>query len=339
MAAPAAPVALFVFNRPDLTARVFEVVRAAKPPVLLVASDGPRDDHADDADKCAQVRDIVTDVDWPCDVHYKFEDRNLGCDPAISSAIDWVFSIVDRAVLLEDDCIPDESFFDFCNELLERYADDTRVMQIAGSNLEMPTESFNGSSYAFASFGLVWGWATWRRAWNLYDADLSTWPKFRDDGMLDGLHASWKRRMAMRREYDGVHGDPGRPWDRPWQYTVLTEHGLVAYPERNLVTNDGFRSDATHTSGAGAMAATPRGRLDLPLRHPASVSENPKVEAFLEREILRAEGAAVTLLRKVVRSHRVRRALRRILLPTARHGPSPESLDGSVRTSRGADRS
>ena len=320
--APRAPVALFVFNRPDLTAEVFQVIREARPPVLLVAADGPRDGIAEDIDRCALVRDIVKNVDWPCEVHYKFEDGNLGCDPAISAAIDWVFSIVDRAVLLEDDCIPDASFFGFCDELLERYAEDSRVMQIAGTNLDMPIESFNGASYAFASFGLVWGWATWRRAWNLYDPTLATWPKFRDDGLLDGLHASRRRRAAMRREYDSVHADPDRPWDRPWQYTVLAGHGLIAYPERNLVTNEGFRYDATHTTRAGAMAAISKGRLDLPLRHPATVSVNPKVEAFLAREILRAEGAAVILLRKVVRSPRLRRALRRVVLPNARHGPS-----------------
>ncbi len=139
LASPIAPVALFVFNRPDLTARVFEVVRAAQPPVLFVSADGPRPDRPDDERLCRETREIVQAVDWPCDVHWNLREQNLGCGPAMSQGISWVFEHVDRAIILEDDCIPDPSFFPFCDELLERYEDDSRVMQIAGSNLNAPT--------------------------------------------------------------------------------------------------------------------------------------------------------------------------------------------------------
>ena len=142
MVAPVAPVALFVFNRPDLTAQVFDVVRAAKPPVLFVSADGPRPDRPDDERLCRETREIVQSVDWPCEVHWNLRDQNLGCGPAMSQGISWVFEHVDRAIILEDDCIPDPTFFPFCDELLERYQDDSRVLQIAGSNLDAPAAAF-----------------------------------------------------------------------------------------------------------------------------------------------------------------------------------------------------
>ena len=333
MAPPVAPVALFVFNRPDLTARVFEVVRAAKPPLLFVSADGPRPNRPDDERLCRETREVVQSIDWPCEVHWNLREVNLGCGPAMSQGISWVFENVDRAVILEDDCVPDPTFFPFCDELLERYQDDARVMQIAGSNLNAPPAVFAGASYSFASFPLIWGWATWRRAWTHYDVEMGSWPTFRDSGMLAGLHARPNRRAQLRRQWNDIHAGNGT-WDHQWQYTVMSQHGLSVYPSTNLVSNAGFRADATQTIGAGAMAEIPVRALDLPLVHPPLVAHNPRLERFIERLVLRAIGTAVTILRKVLPSHRARRALRRILLPTARHGPTPRAVDGLGRAAQ-----
>jgi hypothetical protein len=320
------PVALFVFNRPDLTARLFEVVREMKPPVLFVAADGPRPDRPDDERLCRETRAVVQDVDWPCEVHWNLRDQNLGCGPAMSQGISWVFEHVDRAILLEDDCVPDPSFFQFCDEMLERYADDTRVMQISGSNIGAPESFFDGASYSFASYSFVWGWATWRRAWQHYDFRMRSWPAFRDAGMLNGLHAGARRRAQVRREWDWVNAGNGT-WDHQWQYTVMSQHGLSVYPSTNLVTNLGFRPDATQTTLAGgSMDALPIGEMEFPLVHPPFVAHNPRLERFFEREILRAIGTAVTILRRVLPSHRVRHFLKRVLLPSARRGPSKDAI-------------
>lgn len=324
---PRAPVLLLIFNRPELTRRLFEVVRKASPSVLLVSADGPRPDRPDDVRLCSEARAIVSDIDWPCEVHYRFLDENLGCDPAVATALDWAFGIVDRSIIFEDDCIPEPGFFRFCDELLELYKDDTRIWHVAGSNLGAPPDAFGGASYGFASFPVVWGWATWRRAWANFDMTIEAWPAFRDAGMLGGLHASRRRRYAMRREYDRVHAGPP-PWDRPWQFAVMSQHALAVYPSINQVSNLGFGADATHTRGAGAVAAIPTAPLDMPLTHPAQVAHSPALERHLEREILRAEGTAVTVLRLLVRSHRLRRILRRIVLPKARHGPAANELEG-----------
>jgi hypothetical protein len=321
---PAAPVALFIFNRPDLTAQVFDVIRQARPPVLFISADGPRPDRPDDARLCREARAVTEAIDWPCEVHRNLREQNLGCGPAMSSGISWVFDHVDRAIILEDDCVPDPSFFPFCEELLNRYADDTRIFQIAGSSLDAPLEVFDDASYSFASFPLVWGWATWRRAWAQYDITMSSWPAFRDSGGLAGLHAGRRRRTQLRREWNDIHSGKGT-WDHQWQYAVMSQHALSIYPAANLVSNHGFRADATQTTNPGSMAEIPSRRIEFPLRHPLLVAHNPRLERFFEREVLRAIGTTVSVLRKVVRSHRLRRTLRRIVLPTARHGPGPRA--------------
>jgi len=247
----------------------------------------------------------------------------------MSQGISWVFEHVDRAILLEDDCLPDPTFFPFCNELLERYEHDSRVLQIAGSNMDAPTDVFTGASYSFASFPLVWGWATWRRAWAHYDFEMSGWPLFRDSGMTAGLHASSRRRAHFRREWNGIHAGNGT-WDHQWQFTVMSQHGLSVYPATNLISNVGFRADATQTTVGGTAAEIPRRAASFPLVHPSLVAHNPRLERYLEREVLRAVGTTATLLRKVLPSHRARRALRRVLLPTTRRGSASQAFDSSV---------
>ena len=306
------PVAMVVFNRPDLSARVFEAVRAARPKQLMLVADGPREGRPGEDELCAATRAAISNVDWDCEVLTKFEERNLGCGPAVASGISWVFEHVERAIILEDDCLPDPTFFPFCTELLERYADDRRVMQIAGSNWRAPETAFGDDSYAFASFPVVWGWATWRRAWAKYDRAMPTWPEFRDRGMVAGLPMSRRWQRHATREWDYMHAGNGT-WDHQWQYCVLSEHGLSAYPRRNLVSNLGFRADATQTFEAGDLAEVPMVPLDFPLRHPAIVAENAAVEAHLGRQILMSTGKSVQLFRRLVPSHRARRAVKRLV--------------------------
>ncbi len=187
------PVALVVFNRPDVTRLVVEAVRQAKPPILLVVADGPR--RPDEVARCDEVRAIVLDaVDWECDVRTNFADANLGCRRRVSSGLDWVFDEVPEAIVLEDDCLPVPSFFTYCDALLDRYRDDERVMHIGGMQLS-PTGRCS-ASYRFSRFTHVWGWATWRRAWQHYDVAMGGWPEFAEArGLLD---RSARRRRRRR---------------------------------------------------------------------------------------------------------------------------------------------
>jgi hypothetical protein len=307
------PIVVVAFNRPEITARVFETVRAARPRQLLLLADGPRTSHPGDADSCAATREVLNRIDWDCEVDRKFEDENLGCGPAVASGLSWAFARVERAIILEDDCLPDASFFAFCEELLERYADDARVMQISGTNWLAPTHAYGTYSYAFNSFGPVWGWATWRRAWGQYDRDMPRWPEFRDAGLLGGLPAGRRWQAHFRRDWDRVHAGRGT-WDHQWQYTVLSQHGLAVSPNVNLVSNLGFGANATQTVLAGDLAELPVQRMAFPLRHPPWICENPHVERHFERQMLQHAGRAVEVFRRLVPSHRARRWIKRTVL-------------------------
>src|SRR6478736_1770065 len=179
------PILFIVFNRPDTTRVVFEAIRKVKPKKLYIAADGIRSKVKSDEENCAKVRAIVNDVDWECDVKTLFHEENLNCGKAPSTAISWLFENEEEGIILEDDCLPSTSFFLFCEELLERYRYDSRVMHIGGNNFLNGWQKDNDYSYYFSRSGHIWGWATWRRAWNKFDFDISLYSKLKDKNYFD----------------------------------------------------------------------------------------------------------------------------------------------------------
>jgi hypothetical protein len=177
------PVAFIIFNRPQTTEAVFAEIARARPRQLLVIADGARTDHPDDSEKCSAARAVINRVNWDCDVSTNYAETNLGCKQRVSSGLDWVFGLVEKAIILEDDCLPEPTFFHFCQELLERYCDDWRVMHISGDNFQLGHRR-SSDSYYFSRYSHVWGWATWQRAWKFYDVEMKLWPDFRDRNWL-----------------------------------------------------------------------------------------------------------------------------------------------------------
>jgi len=253
-------VAFIVFNRPDVTARVFERIREARPERLFIIADGARVDRPDDVEKCAAVRALTDRIDWPCRVQRNYSEGNLGCRRRVASGLDWVFREVEEAIILEDDCLPDLSFFSFCAELLERHRNDSRVMCISGTNMQSGMVR-TPYSYYYSVFPSIWGWATWRRAWEKYDVDMGLWPEAERAGTLqDALpHEACARKWTRRvqRVYDGKVDT----WDCQWGFTCLKEGGLTCVPEVNLIDNIGFGSDATHTHGQLPECIVPAGQM------------------------------------------------------------------------------
>ncbi len=240
-----APVAFFVFNRPDLTRKVFERIRVARPRKLLLIADGPRPHVPSDAGRCEEVLSIVSHPDWICEVLTNFSDHNMGCKRRLSSGLDWVFEQCPEAIVLEDDCIPSLSFFSFCSEMLHHYRDDTRIMHVSGSNFQ-DGHKRGSASYFFSRYPLTWGWATWRRAWLNYDVLMPSWP--------DMLREEWLRTVLKdRREYrywneifTRQYAGMINTWDYQWIYACWRSGGLAIQPDRNLVSNIGAGEDATH---------------------------------------------------------------------------------------------
>src|SRR5688572_25173576 len=203
------PVALFVFTRPALAARVFEAIRKAKPPQLFLIADGPRDPA--DAPKCAASRALAQQVDWDCEVHTNFSDINLGCGHRIASGLDWVFSQTGEAIIFEDDCVPADSFFHYCDDLLERYRDDRRVMHIAGSSF-LPRNCRCKYSYYFSKYASGLGWASWKRAWDHYNFAMPSWPEFKRE-KLELVCPDWIEAAHWVRRFDPIfRGERSDVW-------------------------------------------------------------------------------------------------------------------------------
>jgi hypothetical protein len=240
------PLLFIVFNRPQLTRTVFERIRELQPQKLYIAADGPRSDRDDDCAKCTEVRSVFAEIDWPCQVTTRFLESNLGCKRAVSDAIAWFFAQEQEGIILEDDILPDPSFFPYCREMLSRYRTDSRVMHVAGFNVcgrwRDPEQS-----YHFCRFGSIWGWASWRRAWRHYDVEIKAWADSRVQERLLNTFFPADLRPKRKALYDELYAGRIDTWDYQWTLCRLLQDGLAIAPARNLVRNLGFGVDATHT--------------------------------------------------------------------------------------------
>ncbi len=276
------PVAFLIFNRPDTTAMVFEAIRQARPPQLLVVADGPRANRPEEEPLCQATRAVIEGVDWPCEVLTNYSDVNLGCKTRVSSGLDWVFSNVDEAIILEDDCLPHPTFFRFCEELLERYRDDDRVMMIAGTNKLFGRRSIS-TSYYFSRYVHVWGWASWKRAWKYYDVGMKAWPEIRDGGSLNGIFREKRVARYWHRMFERVYHGGVDTWDYQWTFACLIQNGVTILPNVNLISNIGFGSMATHTQGRSVYAGMKTESMLFPLKHPVSLIRDEQADAITDR--------------------------------------------------------
>ena len=248
------PIAFIIFNRPDLTQIVFNAIRQAQPKQLFVIADGAR--FPEEAEKCQRAKDIIKQVDWDCQVLTNYADHNLGCRQRVSSGISWVFEQVEEAIILEDDCLPSPSFFHFCETLLDRYRDDERIMHIGGNNFQFG-QNRTDYSYYFSKYNHIWGWASWRRAWKHYDVEMKNWEKFKISKIINSVHSDSYEQNYWLNIFEKVHQGLIDTWDYQWTYACWSQSGLSILPSVNLVSNIGFRDDATHTTRESKLANLP----------------------------------------------------------------------------------
>jgi len=273
------PIAYIVFNRPRHTRETFAAIRDQKPSKLFLIADGPRSGHPTDAQRCLEVRNIVAQVDWPCEVYRNFADQNLGCKRRVSSGLDWVFEQVESAIILEDDCLPHPDFFRYCQDLLERYSDDKRVWVVTGNNFQGGRRR-GQASYYFSKFNHCWGWATWRRAWRHYRVDMPFWTDWQTS-------TDWLRKLPDQVErkvfgdlFDRVFRGEIDTWDYQWTACVWYHNGLTATPNTNLVTNIGFGPDATHTLADDDREGLSTQALG-PLVHPSIIEVDRRADKLI----------------------------------------------------------
>lgn len=242
-----APVLLITFNRPDTTKQVFDALRKAKPQKLYVFNDGPRHNDSGDVTARNEIKNILNIIDWECKLETNFPKSNLGCGRGVSGAIDWAFKNEDRLIILEDDCVPILSFWDYCNYCLEKYKDNERVMQIAGNNYT-ENNNFTDTDYFFSKFGHIWGWATWKRAWKYFDYNMTDWPSFRDSNKIISVANSNKIFIQyFTKIFNDYYQNDIRPWGIRWMFAKMNNNGLTIVPRVNLVKNIGFVG--THSIG------------------------------------------------------------------------------------------
>ncbi|WP_411826369.1 nucleotide-diphospho-sugar transferase [Luteolibacter sp. AS25] len=292
------PILFLIFNRPDTTTRVFERIRSVKPPRLYVAADGPRPDREGEEALVIATREIATQVDWDCEVKTLFRDGNLGCGRAVSGGISWFFEHEEEGIILEDDVLPDETWFPFVDEMLERYRDEEHIMGITAMGYDLPTK--DRSSYAFSIYNHCWGWASWRRAWQHYDYLIKQWQEL--------SNTNWLLRLGRYNPAFSIYwtdifnktaGGKIDTWDYQWTFAAWAAGGLSIQPAANMVENIGFGEDATHTfSNDDLHAKLITHPIESPLVHPGKITADHTRDAFASR---RHYGISwKTVLRKLI---------------------------------------
>jgi len=280
------PVALLIFNRPEITRRLVEEVIRAQPPKVLVFGDGPRADHPKDAELIAAAKRVIGQAPWECEVLTNYSDVNLGTKLRPATGLNWVFKMVEKAIFFEDDCLPHPSFFRFCNELLEKYEHDERVMMISGNNF-MRGRKLTADSYLFSHYAGIWGWATWRRAWRHYDVELRQWPALRETPFLHDVLSNEDEVAFWRQCFDRIVSGETQTWDHQWQFACWAQHALSIMPAVNLCTNVGFGPAAQHYKEFDPrLAAVSVEEMQFPLRHPPVMVRSREADDFVFRELL-----------------------------------------------------
>jgi len=282
------PILFIVFNRPEVTRRSFEVIRKAKPPRLYISSDGPRQDRPKELDLCQSVRKIVQDVDWPCQVFTLFREFNLGPKIAPSEAISWFFANEKEGVILEDDVEALPCFFEYCDEMLARYRDNSKVGLISGGNLISNHTKNLTQSYFFSRYASIWGWASWARVWNHYDVSMERLTDWKDNGGLKRLsRGNFMIQKFWNSKLEDTKSGKISTWDYQFNFMLWLHNMAAVIPRNNLTLNIGFGDDATHTSQTmpDFIAKSTPVQLEFPLTHAESVQLDDVLDGIIERTI------------------------------------------------------
>jgi hypothetical protein len=291
------PILFLIFNRPDNTSLVFEEISKIKPRYLFVAADGPRVDKLGEFELCYKTRSIINNIDWDCEIKTLYRDVNLGCGKAVSEAITWFFDHVEQGIILEDDCLPDLSFFSYCENLLNYYKDEKSILHIGGNNSQLGRKT-NEYSYYFSMYPHIWGWATWRRAWKLFKFNL------KDEDIENNINLitkhyklSVEEGQYWKNHLNLVKNGKIDTWDIQWTYSCWLNKGMTIVPNTNLISNIGFHSEATHTTSSESILANlPLGKINE-IKHPVKLVIDKKADRYTFRKYNLAEQALNTRIR------------------------------------------
>ena len=276
------PISYHIFNRPEITKKSFAVIKQIKPSILFITADGPRENVKQDIKLCQETRKIVENIDWNCKVYRNYSETNKGSFLSTSNGITWVFSQVERAIILEDDCIPEVSFFQFCQELLEYYKNDQRVSIISGNNFKSNTHFFK-NSYSFSRYTYIWGWATWRRTWETVDFSMSNWIEFKNKKGLEGILTKKREQKYWMKIFDKMYYSNKKHWDYLLLLTSFMNHTLSIMPDSHLVKNIGYGETSTNVKKESTLQKIETSDILFPLEHPKFIRREKIVDDYVEK--------------------------------------------------------
>ena len=290
------PVLLIVYNRPDTTKKVIDALRKVLPENIYIFCDGPKLNNSESKERVEAVHQVcLRGIDWSCNLETNFQNRNLGCKNGVKQAIDWFFSNVEAGIILEDDIVPIESFFTFCEEMLEFYKDDNRIAQICG--LSRGNDKYQNASYSFSRYPHIWGWATWSRAWQIYDDDMKGWEEIKKRNLLSEL-GNKKFSWYWTTYFNLVNDTDIDTWDYIWAYSVLTQNMLSVVPKNNLIANIGFNENATHTFNQDTVLPKTK-PIDLPIEHPSNLMVDDSIPKNIQYQTMNTPQYRESILKRL----------------------------------------
>jgi len=275
------PVVIFIYKRSQNLEKMINGIREARPKELYIVADGSKNTGEEEQVKKTRA-DLESLISWPCQVRKSYSTKNLGLKRRFSTGIDWVFKHTDRAIFVEDDCVPESSFFIFCDQLLKKYKDEERIVSISGNNFQQSNKNYK-ESYYFSRYPHVWGWATWKRVWDQYDSTISDWPKLKHSGWLSELYP--KRFFTQKfwtYIFDRLYSGKINTWDYQLTYLSMKLHGLNIIPGVNLVKNVGYGADATNLKKKNKTIDVTTKAMKFPLIHPSKLTYSDQEDKYIE---------------------------------------------------------
>lgn len=279
------PILLITFNRLETTKKVFKKIREQKPRKLYLASDGARDQLSGEEYKVNVIRDYLkSNVDWNCEVHTLFHEKNLGCKFAPQNAITWFFENEEKGIILEDDCLPSDSFFHYCQTLLNHFEEDLRIFTISGFTFEQDKIKCQ-DSYFFSTFPMIWGWATWRNRWKKNLLAISNYNDINKDSLVENFSDNQAVNKAIINNSKLSIENKIDAWDYLWIYTNFLNNALSIVPAKSLINNIGFGEDATHTKAVRTFKNPQNNEMNEELSHPQAIVPNRKYDNYIFKEV------------------------------------------------------
>lgn len=274
------PILLLVYNRYEGTEKLIKILNKIKPKKIYIAADGPKLNNIIDIANCSRVRKLFDKINWRCKIYKKYNNYNLGCKESITRSLNWFFSKVKEGIVLEDDCLPNKSFFRFCNVMLKKYRYNNKIFCISGSNYSKNTKI--KSSYYFSKYPHCWGWASWRRAWKYNETNISFWPKYKKTDIWKKLHTNYIEKIYWEKIFNTTYNNNFNSWAYPWTLSVWKKNGLTIIPKKNFITNIGIGKNTENSFFRNSNDVYKSHSIKKINKHPRiiSVAEKNDLEVF-----------------------------------------------------------